>query len=106
MSVADGHRKRISDVIRRRHEVKPKQKLDHLLNLILVSPAITYNSTLDFRRRVLTNRKTGFTSGQNSHAASVTELKGTTCISCVEQTFNRNTLWLALGQNICQSTVN
>ena len=56
VQVTNGNGQRVGRVVRRRHRRQAEQQLHHLLDLVLLGPAVTDDRALDLGRRVLDDR--------------------------------------------------
>ena len=90
MQMADGDGKSVSGVKRLRGSTQAQQARDHLLDLVLLSPAVADYGALDAKRRIFGNRATVNGSRQHSDAANLAQLQSRLGIHRVKHLFNRH----------------
>ncbi len=87
-AVADGDSQRIGDIEGGEFLIDAEKRMHHHLHLLFFGAAITDDAHFDFQRRVFTDRKAGFGSLEQSHAADVRQFQGRLGIDGVKDFFD------------------
>ena len=85
---------------------KIEQAGHHVLDLLLLCPAVADYGRFDGERRVLGDFEAGSGGGQHRDAADLPELEGGLRIECVEDVFDRDLVGLVFADELLEPGVN
>lgn len=74
--MTDRNRQGVGSIGRLRRMLQVQKAHDHLLDLMLLSPAVTDDRGLNRQRRVLSDRQTHGRGGQHGNSTHLSELDG------------------------------
>ena len=86
--MADGDRHGVASVFGFDASFERQQRMHHQLHLLLFGAAVAHHAGLDFERRVLADRESGFRHGEQHHAPGVRQFQRGLHVLSVEDLFH------------------